>query len=262
MWKYIRLEMLNSLEIPFTSSTVLDATIKGPSTAIQKYRQELTKSIDPGVTVSLGRAGTVRLLAVPLIDCTAVAVRWRSVDAEMLRDAYMSAGLGRLFGLKVYRQALELSAKAIAEAGIQRDEFSSRRISHCISILATERTAVREVASRMSEITRKVDLLLGEMRRLVGRIVRNEGDRTVVSILNGDVQELRSADSKYLHAMGVQGPGASFSIHQFEWSPDSTMNLYFPAVDLDQSASVDPELAEMLRAAERPLPEPENLPRN
>jgi hypothetical protein len=249
--------MLHALEIPFTTATLIDSILKGRESAIRKYRQGLKDKLDRGIQVSVGRRGTIRLSAIPVIDCTAVVGRWRTEEAEHLENAYIRAGLGRLVKSSNYQSALKLAAERLRAAGIQHDANAPRRISQCIAELMEADTPVQFVALAMSEILQRVDQRLPEMQRLSGRVIRNEGERTLITVSNGGLEELRTADSAYLQAMGVLGPGSCFSVHQFEWSPDSTMSLYIPAVDLTEKAADQSKLEQRLKDAERRLPEPD-----
>ena len=259
MWSLSPCQMFNVLEIPFTSATLLDATLKARIPAVRKYRQGLHRTLDRGIQVSVGRAGTIHLNAVPVIQCTAVAARWRPTEAKQLEEAYRGAGLGKLMASSRYGSALERAGNSLRGVGITKGADTARQISRRIAELTMTDKVVQEVAVRMGEIFRKVVDRLGEMRRFSGRVVRYDGPRALITVNTGEREELRVADSRYLFALGLQDRGAPFLLHQFKWSPDSTMSLYIPAVDLGGDPGADLALEQRLKDAEQSLPEPPDI---
>jgi len=83
-----------------------------------------------------------------------------------------------------------------------------------------------------------------------------EGPETLVVVDTGEREELRSVDSRYLRSLGLQESGAQFILHEFSWSPDSKMFVFFPALDLERTAAATSGLEAELKALEKPLAEP------
>lgn len=256
--------MKELLEIPLISATMLDSTFGVGVPAIRKYRRTIRKKLDPGVRFSIGRAGTVQLSTVATLDCVAIARRWKARDADRLADVYKSAGLTKLvqsekFGkaLNIAREALQLQVRSAGTAFSRAN--SAELISRSVAELTITEPVVRSVAVRMGAIMKKVDAQLEQMKRLPGRIVRQEGPETLVVVDTGEREELRSVPSGYLKSLGLQERGAPFVLHEFSWSPDTKMSVFFPAVDLEQAARMSPEIEEKLKAAEQPLPQPSEV---
>src|SRR5438876_11853849 len=77
----------NLCEIPIVSATALDETLtsSGPGkAAIQKYRHEMRKKLDPGLKISIGRGVTEWLTDVPPLFCGSTASRWNMKNALKL----------------------------------------------------------------------------------------------------------------------------------------------------------------------------------
>lgn len=245
--------MKEFLEVPFVSATQLDASlfqVGGPS--VRKHRHALRETLDPGIQFSLGRGGRISLNSVAVLDCLATARRWRSGEAEVLENAYREAGFAALVASKPYETALRLAREAL-QSGISGRENLAGQVSRCVGTLARINPVVQGVTLSMGSIMQQVDARLQQMKRLPGRLVRHEGPETLVVVDTGEREELRSVDGDYLKAVGLVEPGAPFVLHEFRWSPDTAMSLYFPAVDLRADAAADVELEQQLRAAETPL---------
>jgi hypothetical protein len=247
------------LEVPFTSATMLDSSFKVGVQALRKYRQTLRKTLDPGIQFSVGRAGTIQLNTVAALDCVATAGRWNAGDAEQLENVYKSAGLTKLVQSKKYGVALRLAREALQGEVRGRTNLAGQ-ISQCVAALTVRDRVVRGVAMTMGTIMRKVDAQLYQMKRLPGRIVRFEGPEALIVVDTGEREELRSVDGGYLKILGLQDRGAPFVLHEFKWSPDTTMSVFFPALDLEETESANLELEKRLKAAERPMPEPPEIP--
>jgi hypothetical protein len=252
----IRGGKMNLLEIPFISATLLDSSFRVGGAAIRKYRQTLRKTLDPGIQFSIGRAGTIQLNTVAALDCVATAGRWKAGEAEHLENVYKSAGLTKLVESKKYVDALKLTREAL-QGEIRTRTNLVGQISQCVAALAVSDPVVRAVAFTMGSIMQKVNAQLQQMKRLPGRIVRYEGGEALIVVDTGEREELRSVDSNYLTSLGLQDRGAPFVLHEFKWSPDTTMSVFFPALDLAEG--VDPKLEKRLKAAEQPLPEPSEV---
>jgi len=250
--------MKDLLEVPFTSATMLDSSFKVGVPALRKYRQALRKSMDPGIQFSLGRAGTVQLNTVAALDCVATAGRWNAGDAGQLENVYKSAGLTKLVQSKRYGIALDHAREAL-QGEIRSRTNLMGQIAQCVMALAVSDPVVRGVAETMGVIMRKVDAQLQQMKRLPGRIVRYDGPEALIVVDTGEREELRSVDAGYLKTLGLQDRGAPFVLHEFKWSPDTTMSVFFPAVDLDAAEGSETALEKRLKAAERTLPEPPKI---
>jgi hypothetical protein len=248
------------LELPFASATILDTCLKSGGAAIQKYRHALSQNFDPGIQFSVGRAGTIRLNTIAAMDCVATAGRWKTSDAMELENAYKVAGMTQLVQSANYQAALDAVRDAVQIQVRKSRKTPSRanlaqHLTHCMAGLTYEDSPVRNVAFDLHGMVREVDARFQQMKRLPGRLVRNEGAESLIVVNNGEREELRTADSDYLEALGLSERGAPFVLHELRWSPDTTMSMYFPAVDLDET-SADQELERQLKAAELPLPEP------
>src|SRR5579872_3035085 len=97
IWRYSpwRCAVKNLIEIPFISGTVLDSSF-GTGAGIRKARKLLCKTFDPGLRVSIGKAGSVQLNSVAALDCVATAGVANARDAQHLADAYNNAGMAKL----------------------------------------------------------------------------------------------------------------------------------------------------------------------
>jgi hypothetical protein len=255
---------MNLCEIPFVSATALDETLtsSGPGrSAIQKYRQEMRRTLDPGKLISMGRAGTVQLTSVPALACVATASRWNMKDAHKLADAFRKAGFNQLKKSASYCRIQTLMGEAVKARVRGADTEGSKTamtdlIPGCWESLHGDPKVVRRVICAMHEILMKVDEELDQMKRFPGRLVRFEGDSALVTIDTGEREELRLVDGAYLRSAGISRNGAPFVLHEYRWSPDTTMSVYFPAFDLDRDEAAEDELIARLDRREKPLPEP------
>jgi len=254
----------NLCEIPIVSATALDETLtsSGPGkAAIQKYRHEMRKKLDPGLKISIGRGGTVWLTGVPTLSCVATATRWNMQDALKLVSTYKKAGFVDLTHSKDYRCAMQLVGKEVSARVRGVDSKSSKVlvmeiIPACWNDLAAKNEIVRRVTMSMRDIFLKIDKEIEEVRRFPGRFVRFEDDMALITVDTGEREELRTVDGKYLKSVGISWNGAPFVLQEYRWSPDTTMSVYFPAIDLDYDAKADAELLDRLKSRQRPMPEP------
>ena len=251
-------------EIPFLSATTLDDALTSSGSgkaALQKYRQEMRRKLDPGMKISVGRGGTVQLTSVPALACIATATRWTMHDALKLVGIYKRAGFVDLTKSKDYKRAMSLVGEAV-KAKMRSNERDVAKtavmeiIPECWEELTTEYEVVRSVTECMHDILLRVDQEAEQMKRWAGRLVRFEGENALVSIETGDREQLRSVDSGYLKAAGIHRNGAPFVLHEYRWSQDSTMTIFFPAFDLNYDAKAEAALLERLNSYARPLPEP------
>lgn len=256
--------MSHFCEIPIVSATTLDQTLTASGSgraAIQKYRQQMRRNLDPGMRISVGRAGTLQLISVAALACVATATRWNMKNARKLAGIYKKAGFGHLTRSKHYKSAMGMVGQAV-RARVQNPETKAAKtalmeiIPGCWEELTCEQEVVRSVTRSMHDIFVKVDREVGEMRRFPGRLVRFEGENALITIDNGEREELRSVDGAYLKSAGICRNGAPFVLHEYRWSPDTTMSVYFPALDLDSDPATEAELAARLKGHEKPLPEP------
>jgi len=255
---------MNLCEIPFVSATALDETLtsSGPGrSAIQKYRQEMRRTLDPGKLISMGRAGTVQLTSVPALACVATASRWNMKDAHKLADAFRKAGFNQLKKSASYSRIQTWLGEAVKARVRSADTEVSKTgmmnlIPGCWESLNGNPDVVRRVTCAMHAILTKVDEELDQMRRFPGRLVRFEGESALVTIDTGEREELRLVDGAYLRSAGICRNDAPFVLHEYRWSPDTTMSVYFPAFDLDRDEAAEAELIARLDRREKPLPEP------
>jgi hypothetical protein len=252
------------VEIPFISASILDSTFKTGVPALRKVRQRLRRNLDPGIRVSIGRAGTVHLNTVAALDCVATAGRWHARDAEQLAAVYNRAGLAKLVQSRKYADALNLAKEALQQqVRTGGTPFSAANsaglISQCMAGLTMTEPAVHSVAVTMNAILKKVDAQLHQMKRLSGYLVRYDGPDALVVVNTGERKELRTVSSSYLKALGLQERGAPFVLHELSWSPETTTSIFVPALDLEAGAGDRTELEKRLREAEEPLPEPPGL---
>jgi hypothetical protein len=253
--------MNSLLEIPLISATTLDGAFGTGGSAIRKYRQTIRKTLDPGIQFSIGKAGTVRLSTVASLACIATAGRWKLKDADRLVSVYKKAGLTDLINSKDYGDALKLARQALqAEVRSFGTAFSRANITElipkCLAGLTATEPVLRSVALSIGTIMKKVDEQLPQMKRLPGQIVRVEGPEALIVVDTGEREELRTVDSEYLKSLGLQESGAQFILHEFSWSPDSKMFVFFPAMDLERTAGATAALEAELKALEKPLAKP------
>jgi hypothetical protein len=226
-------------EIPFVSATTLDGALTSSGSgkaALQKCRQEMRRQLGPGMKISVGRGGTVQLTSVPALACVATATRWNMHDALKLVEIYKDNGFDHLTQSDEYQQAMSLVGEAI-KARMRTGDANALKASvmdiipECWEALATEHEVVRSVSESMHDILLKVDRQAEEMTRWAGRLVRFEGENALVTIEAGEREQLRTVNSAYLKAAGIHRNGAPFVLHEYRWSPDATMSIFFPAFD-------------------------------
>jgi hypothetical protein len=251
-------------EIPFLSATALDDALTSSGSgkaALQKYRQEMRRKLDPGMRISVGRGGTLQLTSVPALACIATATRWNMHDALKLVEIYKKAGFAHLTRSKDYKCVMNLVSEAI-KARVKSNEAKVAKttvmeiIPGCWDELTTEYKVVRSLTECMHDIFVKVDQETEQMKRWAGRLVRFEGENALVTVETGEREQLRTVDSAYLKAAGIQRNGAPFVLHEYRWSPDTTMSLFFPAFDLNYDAKAEAALLQRLNNYARPLLEP------
>jgi hypothetical protein len=212
--------------------------------------------------ISVGRGGTLQLATVPAVAYVATAARWHKNDALKLVNLYKKAGFVHLVRSKDYKKATNLMTQAIQDTvRTGKGKSSQTSVAHiipkCWAELTEEHEVVREVTQSMLQIFFKVDQEAEQIRRLPGRVVRFEGGNALVTINSGDKEELRLVDSSYLKSAGIQDDGTLFVLHEYKWSPDSTMSLFFPAVDLSYDAEEEKAaLARLKEADHKVLPAP------
>jgi len=250
------------LELPFASATILDSSQGSGSAALQKYRHTLCRNFDPGIKFSLGNAGTIRLNTIASMDCVATAKHWKPSQAQRLEKAYTNAGMDEVIKSAKYTEALSAAREAVRstlkEVGRPASQGFTSLISQSIADLTSSNSAVREIAVTLGGIIERVDAEVAQMKRLPGRIVRNEGPDTLIVVNSGERSVLRTENTEYLASMGLQERGTPFMLHEFRWTPGAVVSVYFPAVDLE--AVEDPELEAELKAAEEPLDIPAEAP--
>jgi hypothetical protein len=251
-------------EIPFLSATALDATLTSSGSgkaALQKYRQEMRRRLDPGMRISVGKAGTLQLTSVPALACVATATRWNMHDALKLVEIYKKAGFAQLTKTKDYKYVMGLVGEAV-KARVRSSEAKPEGtavmevIPGCWEELTTEHKEVRSLTECMHDIFVKVDQETQQMKRWAGRLVRFEGENALVTVETGERERLRTVDSAYLKAAGIGRNGAPFVLHEYRWSSDTTLSIFFPAFDLNYDAKAEAALLERLNNYARPLPEP------
>ncbi len=251
-------------EIPFLSATTLDDALTSSGSgkaALQKYRQEMRRKLDPGMRISVGRGGTLQLTSVPALACVATATRWNMHDALKLVEIYKKAGFAHLTRSKDYKYVMSLVGEAV-KARVRSNEAKVSKtavmemIPGCWEELTTEYQVVRSLTECMHDIFVKVDQEAEQMKRWAGRLVRFEGENALVTVETGEREQLRTVDSGYLKSAGIHRNGAPFVLHEYRWSPDTTMSIFFPAFDLNYDAKAEAVLMERLNNYARPLPEP------
>lgn len=123
-------------------------------------------------------------------------------------------------------------------------------------MLTRAEPVVHRVTASLHQIVVKVNEENDQIRRYPGRFIRSDGAKALIAVDTGEREELRSADSAYLRSLGIHESGAPFVMHQISWSPDSTMQVFFPALDLDMDQADKSNLEARLKNAERPLGAP------
>jgi hypothetical protein len=258
------ISIISFCEIPFLSATILDAALTSSGSgkaAIQKYRHQARKTLDPGLKISVGRGGTLQLTTVPALAYVATATRWNKKDASKLVGLYKKAGFIQLAQSKDCKRAVHLVSQAI-QARMRNKEAKASEASvaeiipRCWIELTTEHEVVRDLTMAMHNIFLKVDQEAEQIRRLPGRLVRSEGKGALVTINTGDKEELRLVDGSYLKSAGIHQNGTPFVLHEYKWSPDTTMNLFFPALDLNYDTAAEAARMQTLKDYEIPLPAP------
>lgn len=253
---------MNPIEIPLLPATAFDPILSGSGSkdAVQKLRKELRKDLgteDSKSFLSFGRFGTVTLEPSPLFPCLMAGTHWDRKRAQHLAHVYNDAGFEKLIHSAMYKGAMKVAGARLKEelkpTADRQAEESMARIVNILSELISSNSEVRALAQEMTEINRKVDACLPEVERFSGQLVRMDGNEALVTLEIGDREELRVLHSELLRATGIVEEGASFVLHEMNWTPSLRSSMVIPAVDLDP---YDQELEQKLRAAETPLPRP------
>jgi hypothetical protein len=254
---------VNPIELPFLPATTFDPILSfsGSRDAVQKLRKELRKDLgtdDADSFWSLGRYGTVKLEPAPLFDCLVTGRHWDRKRAQHLARCYQEAGFEGWIKSKLFKSAMRIATTTLKEALKPDPEWqpaeSMARIVIVLSDLIASNGEVRELAQEMTEIHRKVDASLPEVRRHPGQLVRFDGNEALVTVDVGDREELRMVHSDLFRATGIVEEGASFVLHEMSWTPGLQSLIAIPAVDIE---TFDEELERTLKAAETPLPRPQ-----
>jgi hypothetical protein len=253
---------LNPIELPLLPATTFDPILSGGGSkdAVQKLRKELRKELgtdDVDTFWSFGRHGTVNLEPSPLFNCLVTGARWDRKRAQHLAHAYNDAGFKKLIHSTIFKKAIKIAGeklKAIYKLGVPTAGGEPMAtIVGVLSDLISNDVQLRAVAQQMTEINRKVDESLPEVRRYAGQLVRIDGNEALVTLEVGDREELRMLHADLLRATGIVGEGASFVLNEMNWTPDLKSCMVMPAVDFDV---VDAERERRLSDAETPLPRP------
>jgi len=265
----ISMEKNGMCEVPFVSATILDnaLTVSGRrKPAIQKYRQTLRKMLAPPLRISLGRKGSVFLDSIATMSCLAVAGRWGLDEARKLALKYKKAGFSRVAHTRDYKNALELLGEAVranVHQGSDMGDYVTWVIARCWAKLAAEDDGVRKLAVSLRDMFANIAEEeqhegVRRMNRVPGRLVRFEGRSALISLetTEEDADNLRLVPGDYLRAMGTGRNGDAFVLHEYRWSPDTTMSMYFPAVDFDYNPAELAALMARMKAREKPLPQP------
>lgn len=263
----IDVEKSGVCEVPFISATILDDVLSvSKKSAIPKYRQTLRKILAPPQPISLGRKGTVYLDSMATMSCLAVAGRWSMDEALKLAGKYQKTGFSQIAVTPEYRQAQTLLEEAV-KANVQQDtdmggDHITRVIARSWEKLAAQDDGVRRLAVSLRDMFATVTEEVLQMNRVPGRLVRFEGPDALISLdtAEQDADNLRLVPGDYLRAMGTGRNGDVFVLHEYRWSPDTTMSMYFPAVDFDYNPAELVALMARMKAHEKPLPQPRPQP--
>ncbi len=249
---------MHSIELPLLPATALDPLLiegGGSKHAVQKLRQELRKEFDTPDTASFhsfGRHGTTNLEPFPFLACLLTGTRWGRDRARLLARVYNDAGLDRLLHSDRFARAMHLAAQVL-RAAARVTGYEVALAVETLTGLTANNAEFRSVAEEMSDVNRKVDQHLREVRRIPGTLVRTEGDQALVVLETGDREELRELSAALLRATGIVDEGGRFILYEMNWSADTRSLVAFPAVDIDV---VDQDLERRLAEAETPLPSP------
>ena len=119
--------------------------------------------------------------------------------------------------------------------------------------LLTDAEPVRELAKLYSNVVEQVAADLPAVNRLTGEVVRFEGTDALLTIDNGEREELRLVDAEYLKQSGIDQEQEAFVLFEQQWSPDTTVRYYQPAFVEPSTIDEMIKLDEKLTRAESPL---------
>ena len=252
--------MKHLVEIPLLSSTSLDYTLlQGVNKrTLQKRRSDIRKFLglpEPEL-ISLGRHGRFNLETPSMLLCQLTATRWPERSySEKICNAFLQSGLSEVANSTVYQESLDLAVDSVKDAVRSSVDNSGIPVivNRTMHHLATDAEPVRELARLYSNVVEQVAAGLSEVKRLTGEVVRFEGSDALLTVDNGEREELRLVDAEYLKHSGIDQEQEAFVLFEQRWSPDTTVGYYQPAFVEPSITDEMIKLDEELKQAESPL---------
>lgn len=252
--------MKHLVEIPLLSSTSLDYTLlQGVNKrTLQKRRSEIRNflGLPKPESISLGRLGRFNLETASMLLCQLTATRWPEKSySETICNAFLQSGLSEVANSTIYQESLDLAVYSVKNAVRSSVDNSGIPVivNRTMHHLLTDAEPVRELAKLYSNVVEQVAADLPAVNRLTGEVVRFEGTDALLTVDNGEREELRLVDAEYLKQSGIDQEQEAFVLFEQQWSPDTTVRYYQPAFVEPSTIDEMIELDEKLTRAESPL---------
>jgi hypothetical protein len=248
------------VEVPLLSSTSLDYALSqgGSKRTLQKRRAEIREllGLPTPEFISLGRRGRFHLETASTFLCLLTATRWPGGRyLESICNAFLQSGLSDIARSSVFSESLNLAIESVKSAirSSTDDAMISVIVNRTMRNLLVTAEPVREFARAYSNMVEHVVAELPAVKRLTGEVVRFEGPQALLTIDNGEREELRLVDAEYLQQFGIDQADEPFILLQQQWSPDTTVMHYQPAFVEPSVMTEMMTLDEKLKRAEKTL---------
>lgn len=252
--------MKHLVEIPLLSSTSLDCILlqEVNKRTLQKRRSEIRDSLGlpKPKSISLGRHGCFNLETASMLLCQLTATRWPDRShSETICNAFLDNGLSDVANSDVYQESLDLAVDSVKNAVLSSVDNSGIPVivNRTMHHLLIDAEPVRELAQLYSTVVEQVATELPMVNRLTGEVVRFEGTDALLTVDNGEREELRLVDAEYLKQSGIDREQDAFVLFEQQWSLDTTVKYYQPAFVEPSTIDEMNKLDEELKRTERPL---------
>lgn len=232
---------------------------------VRRLRQQSRKAMGLGTAsrLSLGRRGTVTFELTPVFYLVQAERRWDRSFAEEIEANYERTGIPGLLRSRAYRDAMASLKSAVQDQSVAA-ESPEVYLSKTVGRLMETDPAFGAFARRLHQISDDVvSRMRSQMTRTECRLVRFEGEsresaqEALVTIRDGEREELRLAPADLLRSAGVLEEGSAFIWTKMRFSPDNEASVITPAAFIAEEGGEEfSAIAQRLLSAESPLPCP------